>query len=111
MHKPMSAGTIDEPPLDYSVLVKMDAENLVTITANLTSDVGARYATPPKPWVEHKALLTALPDLHEDEPERVEREIEWNGRARMEDVSLTSIDLRRLDLRAIPPPARRAATK
>lgn len=101
----MTAGTIeDQTPFDYSLSFKMDPDGLVTITAHLTSDVWARYATPQKPWAKHKAMLLAMPDIHEDEPERVQQDLDRDGRARMEDVSLTSTDLRRLDLRPIPRP-------
>ncbi len=67
MQKPITAGTIDAP---------MDAHNLVTIIAHPASDVGDRYSIASKPWVEHEALLAALPDLDEDEPQKVERGLE-----------------------------------
>jgi len=101
----MISGRIDdESPLDYSVSFNRDPDGFVTITAHLTLDVWARYATPRKPWAEHKAHLLAMPDIHEDESERVERDLERKGKARTEDVSLTSTDLRRLGLRPLPRP-------
>jgi hypothetical protein len=58
-------GIIDESPLDYTVSFKVDADGFVTMTAHLASDVWTCYATPRKPWDEHKAVLLATPDLHE----------------------------------------------
>jgi hypothetical protein len=97
----MSASIIDGPPLDYTLSIKMDPDGLVTITARLTSDLWVRYATPRKPWPEHKTLLLSMPDIHNAEPEIAQQYLEQDGWAMMENVWLTSIDLDRLDLKRV----------